>query len=82
MRFSLLVRPASSSETPGATLLSCRSVYRARLVGISFRRPAEHTMNNPADQTALGPMVIVAAEQYEPSPLIRRPLHSTGRSEE
>jgi hypothetical protein len=39
-------------------------------------------MNNPADQTALGPMVIVAAEQYEPSPLIRRPLHSTGRSEE
>ena len=30
-------------------------------------------MNNPAEQTALGPMIIVAAEQYEPSPLIQDP---------
>jgi O-methyltransferase involved in polyketide biosynthesis len=34
-------------------------------------------MNNPADQTALGPMVIVAAEQYEPSPLIHDPTPAT-----
>ena len=27
-------------------------------------------MNNPAAQTALGPMVVVAAEQHEPAPLI------------
>ncbi len=30
-------------------------------------------MSNAAEQTALGPMVIVAAEQHEPSPLIRDP---------
>ena len=30
-------------------------------------------MNNPAAQTALGPMVIVAAEQHEPSPLVHDP---------
>lgn len=30
-------------------------------------------MSNPAAQTALGPMVIVAAEQHEPSPLIHDP---------
>ena len=30
-------------------------------------------MNNPAAQTALGPMVIVAAKQYEPAPLIHDP---------
>lgn len=30
-------------------------------------------MNRPAAQTAIGPMVIVAADQYEPSPLIRDP---------
>ena len=28
-------------------------------------------MNNPAEQTAIGPMVIVAADQYEASPLVR-----------
>ena len=33
-------------------------------------------MNNPAAPTALGPMIIVAAEQHEPSPLI----HVPGRS--
>jgi O-methyltransferase involved in polyketide biosynthesis len=33
----------------------------------------EYTVNNPAEQTALGPMVIVAAEQYERSPLIHDP---------
>jgi methyltransferase (TIGR00027 family) len=30
-------------------------------------------MNNPAAQTALGPMIIVAAEQHEPSPLVHDP---------
>jgi methyltransferase (TIGR00027 family) len=30
-------------------------------------------VNNPAEQTAIGPMVIVAADQYEPSPLIHDP---------
>lgn len=30
-------------------------------------------MNRDATQTAIGPMVIVAAEQYEPAPLIRDP---------
>ena len=30
-------------------------------------------MNSPAAQTALGPMVIVAAEQHEPSPLVHDP---------
>ena len=30
-------------------------------------------MNSPAEQTAIGPMVIVAAEQYEASPLIHDP---------
>ena len=30
-------------------------------------------MNNSAEQTALGPMVIVAAEQHEPSPLVHDP---------
>jgi methyltransferase (TIGR00027 family) len=28
-------------------------------------------VNNPAEQTAIGPMVIVAADQYEASPLVR-----------
>jgi methyltransferase (TIGR00027 family) len=31
-------------------------------------------VNNPAGQTAIGPMVIVAADQYEASPLVRDPL--------
>jgi methyltransferase (TIGR00027 family) len=31
-------------------------------------------VNNPAEQTAIGPMVIVAADQYETSPLVRDPL--------
>ena len=30
-------------------------------------------MNNPAAQTALGPMVIVAADQYETAPLVHDP---------
>ena len=30
-------------------------------------------MNNPAEQTAIGPMVIVAADQYETSPLVHDP---------
>ncbi len=30
-------------------------------------------MNDPVEQTAIGPMVIVAAEQYEASPLIHDP---------
>jgi hypothetical protein len=30
------------------------------LVGISFPATREHTMNNPAEQTAIGPMIIVA----------------------
>ena len=30
-------------------------------------------MNNPAEQTAIGPMMIVAADQYEPSPLVHDP---------
>ena len=33
-------------------------------------------MNNPAEQTALGPMLIVAAEQHEPSPLVHDPWRS------
>ena len=41
-------------------------------------------MNNPAEQTAIGPMVIVAADQYEMSPLVddpwaRRILPPSGR---
>jgi methyltransferase (TIGR00027 family) len=41
-------------------------------------------MSNPAEQTAIGPMVIVAADQYEPSPLVhdpwaRRILPASGR---
>lgn len=31
-------------------------------------------MDNPAVQTAIGPMVIVAADQYEPTPLLRDEL--------
>jgi methyltransferase (TIGR00027 family) len=31
-------------------------------------------MNNPAEQTAIGPMVIIAADQYEASPLVHDPL--------
>lgn len=30
-------------------------------------------MNNPAAQTALGPMIVVAADQYEPAPLVHDP---------
>jgi O-methyltransferase involved in polyketide biosynthesis len=30
-------------------------------------------LNNPAEQTAVGPMVIVAADQYELSPLVHDP---------
>jgi O-methyltransferase involved in polyketide biosynthesis len=30
-------------------------------------------MNNPAAQTAVGPMIIVAAEQHELSPLVHDP---------
>lgn len=30
-------------------------------------------MNTPAAETAIGPMVIVAADQYEPSPLVQDP---------
>ena len=30
-------------------------------------------MNNPAEQTAIGPMIIVAADQYAPSPLVNDP---------
>jgi methyltransferase (TIGR00027 family) len=42
------------------------------LVGIRTA-DQESTMKNGADQTAVGAMVIVAAEQYEPSPLIYDP---------
>ncbi len=31
-------------------------------------------MKNPAEQTAIGPMVIVAADQYDASPLVHDPL--------
>jgi methyltransferase (TIGR00027 family) len=31
-------------------------------------------MNNPAEQTAIGPMVIIATDQYEASPLVLDPL--------
>jgi methyltransferase (TIGR00027 family) len=31
-------------------------------------------VRNPAEQTNIGPMTIVAAEQYEPRPLVRDPL--------
>ncbi|MHC9291800.1 SAM-dependent methyltransferase [Mycobacterium sp. LTG2003] len=30
-------------------------------------------MSNPAAQTALGPMIVVAADQYEPTPLVNDP---------
>jgi len=43
------------------------------LVGISVPATREHTVNNPAEQTAIGPMVIVAADQYAPVPLINDP---------
>jgi methyltransferase (TIGR00027 family) len=44
------------------------------LVGIRIPSTREHIMNNPAEQTAIGPMVIIAADQYEASPLVRDPL--------
>jgi methyltransferase (TIGR00027 family) len=44
------------------------------LVGISISATTEHIVNNPAEQTAIGPMVIVAADQYETSPLVHDPL--------
>ena len=41
-------------------------------------------MENPATKTALGPMIVVAADQHEPAPLVHDPwaarlLPATGR---
>jgi methyltransferase (TIGR00027 family) len=42
------------------------------VVGVSPNDQGAH-VNNPAAQTALGPMVIVAADQYESTPLVHDP---------
>jgi methyltransferase (TIGR00027 family) len=60
-------------------MLVCREVWSA-----SYSRDQRYTVNNPVEQTAVGPMVIVAADQYEGSPLIhdrwaRRMLPASGR---
>jgi methyltransferase (TIGR00027 family) len=48
----------------------CREAWSA----FSISATREHSVNNRAEPTAIGPMVIVAADQYETSPLIHDPL--------
>lgn len=62
--------PVTTSRS--GALLAWGMVCREAWSAIRSADQGAH-VSNPAEQTAIGPMVIVAADQYEPSPLVHDP---------